>query len=100
MLKVRDHSELLSAQYLARCLEPGNVSHSITTREIPKKPMKETLFKDQKKNIVLDDLQASLRVPGSSDDINSVRPMEQTNGLYPGIQLSRGGKPRLKRTKI
>ena len=35
MLKVREHSELLSAQYLARCLEPGNVCHSITTRETP-----------------------------------------------------------------
>ena len=88
MLKVREHSELLSAQYLARCLEPGNVCHSITTRETPKRRMKETLFirhgntvepmmladnrkatlqeihtdavnkavKDQKKNIVLDDL--------------------------------------------
>ena len=33
MLKVREHSELLSAQYLARCLEPGNVCHSIITRE-------------------------------------------------------------------
>ena len=87
MLKVRD-SELLSAQYLARCLESGNVCDSITTREIPKRRMKETLFtrhrntvepmmlannrkatlqeihidtvnkavKDQKKNIVLDDL--------------------------------------------
>ena len=88
MLKVREHSELLSAQYLARCLEPGNVCHSITTRETPKRRMKETLFtrhrntvepmmladnrkeilhaihtdavnkavKDQKNNIVLDDL--------------------------------------------
>ena len=88
MLKVREHSELLSAQYLARCLEPGNVCHPITTRETPKRRMKETLFtrhrntvepmmladnrkailqaihtdavnnavKDQKKNIVLDDL--------------------------------------------
>ena len=88
MLKVREHSELLSAQYLARCLEPGNVCHSITTMETPKRRMKETLFtrhrntvepmmleynrkatlqairtdavnksvKDQKKNIVLDDL--------------------------------------------
>ena len=27
MLKVREHSELLSAQYLARCLEPGDVYH-------------------------------------------------------------------------
>ena len=33
MLKVREHSELLSAQYLARCLEPGNIYQSITTRE-------------------------------------------------------------------
>ena len=43
-LKVREHSELLSAQYLARCLEPGNVCHSITTRETPKRRMKQTLF--------------------------------------------------------
>ena len=44
MLKVREHSELLSAPYLARCLEPGNVCHSITTRETPKRRMKETQF--------------------------------------------------------
>ena len=44
MLKVKEHSELLSAQYLARCLEPGNACHSITTRETPKRRMKETLF--------------------------------------------------------
>ena len=44
MLKVREHSALLPAQYLARCLEPGNVCHSITTRETPKRRMKETLF--------------------------------------------------------
>ena len=44
MLKVREHSEILSAQYLARCVERGNVCHSITTRETPKRRMKETLF--------------------------------------------------------
>ena len=44
MLKVREHSELLSSLYLARCLEPGNVCHSITTRETPKRRMKDTLF--------------------------------------------------------
>ena len=44
MLKLKEHSELLSAQYLARCLEPENVCHSITTRETPKRRMKETLF--------------------------------------------------------
>ena len=88
MITLREHSELLSAQYLAGGLEPGNVCHSITTRETPKRRMKETLFtrhrntiepmmladngkstlqavntdtvnkavKDQKNNIVLDDL--------------------------------------------
>ena len=44
MLKVREHSELLSAQYLARCLEPGNVCHPITTRAIPERQMKEKLY--------------------------------------------------------
>ena len=44
MLKVREHSELLSAQYLARCLEAENVCHSITTRATPTRQMKETLF--------------------------------------------------------
>ena len=41
----------------------------------------------------------SLRLPGSSGAIDSVRPMEQTNGRHPGSQLSRGGKHRLRRTK-
>ena len=44
VLKVREHSELLSAQYLARCLEPENANTSITTRNPPKRRMKETLF--------------------------------------------------------
>ena len=51
MLKVREHSELLSAQYLARCLEAGNVCHFIITRETPKRWMKETLF-TRHRNIV------------------------------------------------
>ena len=44
VLKVRAHSELLSAQYLARCLVRENVNNSITTRNPPKRRMKETLF--------------------------------------------------------
>ena len=44
VLKVRQHPELLSAQYLARCLEPENVNNSIITRDTPKGRMKETLF--------------------------------------------------------
>ena len=44
MLKGRKHSELLSAQYLARCLELRNICHPITTRATPKRQMKETLY--------------------------------------------------------
>ena len=33
VLKVREHSELLSEPCLARCLEPENVNNSITTRD-------------------------------------------------------------------
>ena len=44
MQKVKERSELLSAQYLARCLEPGNVCHPISTRTTPERQMKETLY--------------------------------------------------------
>ena len=44
MLKVREHSELLSAQYFARCLEPGNICHPIRPRATPERQMKETLY--------------------------------------------------------
>ena len=44
MLKVKEQSELLSGQYLARCLEPGNVCHAITTMATPERQMKETLY--------------------------------------------------------
>ena len=44
MVKVKDHSELQSAQDLARCREPGNVCHSITARETPMRWIKQTLF--------------------------------------------------------
>ena len=44
VLKVWEHSQKLSAQHLARCLEPDNVNHSISIRDIIKRRMKETLF--------------------------------------------------------
>ena len=34
VLKVMEHPEV---KYLARCLEPGNVINSITTRDTPKR---------------------------------------------------------------
>ena len=44
MLKVREHSELLSAQYLGKCLEPEHVCHPITTRATHEIQMKRTLY--------------------------------------------------------
>ena len=64
ILKVSEYSELQSAQYLARCLEPENVSHFITTRETPKRRMNVILFttdtvnkavNSYESNVVLDD---------------------------------------------
>ena len=52
-LKVREHSELLSAQYLARCLEPENVNNSITTKDTPKRRIKERLFTRHHSNVEL-----------------------------------------------
>ena len=40
-LRVKDHSDMLSAQYLVNCLEEDYVSHGITIQE--PRPMKETL---------------------------------------------------------
>ena len=41
ILKVKEHC---LQQYLARCLEPGNVCHPTTTRVTPERQMKETLY--------------------------------------------------------
>ena len=51
LLKVREHSELLYARYLARYLEPENIFHSITTKETPKRRMKETLSTRHRKAV-------------------------------------------------
>ena len=42
-LRVKDHSDMLSAQYLGNCLEEDHVSHGITIQEPRPRPMKETL---------------------------------------------------------
>ena len=41
-LKVKDHSDMLSAQYLVNCLEEDHICHGITTKEPRPRPMKET----------------------------------------------------------
>ena len=42
MLKVKEHSDMLSAQYLVKCLDEDHVCHGITTQVPRPRPMKET----------------------------------------------------------
>ena len=42
-LKVKDHSDVLSAQYCVNCLEGDHVCHGITTQEPRPRPMEEAL---------------------------------------------------------
>ena len=42
-LRVKDHSYMLSAQYLVNCLKEDHVSHEIKIQEPRPRPMKETL---------------------------------------------------------
>ena len=42
--KMRDHLNLLSAQYLVQCLDTENVCHHITKIDLPPREMKETIF--------------------------------------------------------
>ena len=51
MPKVREHSELVSAQYLTICLDPGNVCHPITSRATPKRQMKDTLYTSHRNTV-------------------------------------------------
>ena len=52
---------------------------------------------------ITDDIQGSGEIDNqlccTCLDIDTVRLMEQTNGLHPGFHLSGGGKPILRRTK-
>ena len=41
-LRVKDHSDMLTAQYLVNCLEEDHVSHGNTIQEPRPRPMKET----------------------------------------------------------
>ena len=44
MLQVKDHMNLLSAQYLVQCLDTENVCHHITKMDLPPREIKETIF--------------------------------------------------------
>ena len=88
MLKVREHSELLSAQYLARCVEPGNVCHSITTRETAKRRMKETLFTRHRNTVepmtLVNNRKAALQAI-HSDAVNKAFKDQKNNIVLDGL---------------
>ena len=81
ILKVREHSELLSAQYLARCLEPGNVCHSITTMATPERQMKETLYTRHRNTVepkvVKNDRKATLQALHTDAVVKAVKSHER-----------------------
>ena len=95
MLKVKEHSELLSAQYLARCLEPGNVCHPITTRAIPERQMKETLYTRHRNTVepmmVKNDRKATLQALHTAAVVKAVQCHERNvvlDGRPPPISNS------------
>ena len=88
MLKVREHSELISAQYLARCLEPENLCHSITTRETPKRRLKETLFTRHRNTVepmmLTDNRKATLQAI-HTDSVNKAVKDQKRNIVLDGL---------------
>ena len=51
-LRVKDHSDMLSVQYLVYCLEEDALSHGITIQEPRPRPMKETLHSRHHSTVV------------------------------------------------
>ena len=89
MLKVKENSELLSARYLARCLEPGNVCHPITTRAIPERQMKETPYTRHRNTVepmmVKNDRKATLQALHTAAVVKAVH--------YHKKNMMRDGRP-------
>ena len=88
MLNVREHSELLSAEHLARWLEPGKVCHSITTRETTKRRMKKTLFTRHRNTVepmmLADNRKATLHAI-HTDAVNKAAKDQKKNIVLDGL---------------
>ena len=52
MLLVKDHLNVISAQYMVHCLDTENVCHDITTMDHPLREMKETLLTRHNQTVV------------------------------------------------
>ena len=67
-LPVSDHLRLLSAQFLARCLQPSHPSFEVVTRDTGRRQMKETL-----RSKVIDQVHPYLDAPGTyGESIKSI----------------------------
>ena len=77
MLKSREHLELLYAQYLARCLEPGNECHPITSRATPERQMKVTLYTRHR-----DTVEPMMVHSKHSTLMQSIRLLSVTRGMW------------------
>ena len=107
MLKVKEHSELLSAHYLARCLEPGNVCHPITTRVTPERQMKETLYTRHRDSVgpmmVTNDRKATLQALHTDAVVKAVQCHERNvvpDGRPPLISSSEKELTRKERSTL
>ena len=107
MLKIREYSKLLSAQYLARCLEPENVNNPITTRDTPKRQMKETLFTRHCSTVepmmIAKDRKATLQAihtKAVNQPVNSQRKNVVLDDRPPLINISENGLTRKERTTL
>ena len=107
MLKVREHSELLSAQCLARCLEPGNVCHPITTRATHERQMKETLYTRHRNTVepmmVINDRKATLQALHTAAVVKAVQCHERNvvlDGRPPPISNSEKELTRKERSTL
>ena len=80
-LIIKDHSDMLSAQYLVNCLEEDHVSHGITIQEPRPRPMKETLHSrhhstvlprlsssrmESHQNLHAHEVDSAIKLPGSN----------------------------------
>ena len=104
---LREHSELLYVQYLARCLEPENVNNSITTRDPPKRRMKETLFTRHRSTVepmmIAKDRKATLQVIHTMADnqaVTSLRWNVVLDDRPPLINISEKDLTRRERTTL
>ena len=62
-LKVNDHSDMISAQYLVNCLEEDHVWHGITTQDLD--PLRKLSTPDITQLLFLDSTQAGMKATKS-----------------------------------